>query len=96
MIITNHAYNKLKSRTGLNKSSFEKLLADAEKEGIRHNDTCGSLRKYFDKVYLTHRNSTATIIYHNFVFVLNGETLITLYAVPHNIQKLIDNMKKEK
>jgi hypothetical protein len=95
MIVSDHAYERLKNRTGLKKKTFQKLVEESKIYGIKHKDTSGSLKKYFDKVYLSNGNSTATTIYKNFVFVSKGETLITVFPAPHYIQKLIKNLNKK-
>lgn len=51
-IVTQHGKKRLKERAGLNKKAAEKNADKAFQEGIKHSEVSGSLRKYFDGLYL--------------------------------------------
>lgn len=63
----------------------------ALKHGLYREDTSGSLRRYLDKLYWSHRKCFGVIVVHNYtVFVLDGTTVITAFELPHKYKHNFD------
>ena len=87
LIITNHAADRFHERMGLPKRVVTRNAARALELGITHADTSGQLRKYLDKLYLAQESANNIRVYGNTVYIFYFDTLITLFALPRNLQK---------
>ena len=88
IIITDHAYDRMKERLGWNKKAAERMAQKAFQEGIQHWETKGSLHRYLDSIYLSHRNATAMRIYGQAIFIFKEDKLLTVYAMPPKYRRM--------
>lgn len=95
-IITRHGEKRSRKRLGLKKKAIERDVEAALEQGATHADTRGRLRKFLDKLYLSHENATNMRIHRGRVYLFNEDTLITVITLPGNLQKTADNIKKKK
>lgn len=97
--LTKHSNDRMKERMNLNKSAKQKKADTVFEKGIRHEESTGSLRKYFDYLYL-HTNgyhSGEIRIYGREVFVfLNDGTLKTVFPLPKQYNQNVDKIMKRK
>ena len=85
MTITEHAYERAKERCGWNHKALNRMLEKVIAHGKRHSDYAGNMRRWIDKVYLTHKSASKLLIYGNYVFIFIGDSLITVYNIPRNL-----------
>ena len=85
--VTNHAARRTKERLGLPKKLSHKNAENALRYGIRHSDTSGSLNRYISALYWKHETANNVRIYCNNVYILHGETLITIFPLPQKYRK---------
>ena len=89
MIITEHAYKRAKERLKWKNSVLDKMAEIALKEGLRHKDTKGTLRKYIDKLWLKYKNCNNIRIYGENIYIFPGSTLVTIYRLDNKLIKYI-------
>lgn len=88
--LTKHAIKQAKSRLGWNESTLQRMVPKIMSDGIKHNQTKGSLKKFMDHTYTKYGDANNMRIYGEDLFIFSGNTLITLYRIPN---KLINNLK---
>lgn len=86
-VITDHALKRLKKRTGFGKKTLKKLVREALSDGLKHSEAIGRLLKYYDYLYLSHKNADNIKIYKNFVFLFQDYVLITMFPLTGRYQK---------
>lgn len=97
IIITDHAFDRLKERSGLNKKAAVKLAEKAYNKGIKHSDTSGTLYRYVSSVAGDSHKGATIRLYGDKVFIFNRNNknenkervikLITVMQMPNNIVK---------
>jgi hypothetical protein len=95
-IITNHGEQRVKDRVGVSKKLAEKMADKALEFGIKHDEVAGELKKYLDRIYLSHKVSNNTRIYNQKVYLFNGKKLISVLDLPSKFHKTVDKIKKHK
>jgi len=87
IIITDHAFDRAKERLSMSRSAFIRISETAYEDGIVQKEVAGSLRRYLDKLYLSHKQAGNIRLYGENVFLFGGNVLITVFQVPPNIRK---------
>ena len=82
IVITEHAYDRMKERLGWNRKAGQRMANKAYTEGKTHGETRVSLHRYLDSVYLSYGNANQMRIYGEALFIFSGSRLITVYALP--------------
>jgi len=94
--LTHHAEARGKERAGLNRKALERAADAARLNGLRQQDTAGSLRRYLDRLAITHPGK-APVIHGQHVYVFAGKALITVMELPHKHRRAAaDCLKKRK
>lgn len=96
VVVTDHGARRTKERVGLSKKLAEKNAEKALAFGLTHADTKAGLHKYLDKLYLSNGTANNMRIYHHYIYMFRGNTLITILPLPNNLCKLADKLQKEK
>ena len=94
--VTKHAEDRLKERSGISKSSLEKVTRTALEKGIRHDETIGSLRRYIDSLFLSRMIANNIRLWGDKVFLFRGETLITVTQIPHKYMRTVNDIREKK
>jgi len=89
VIITDHAFDKIKERMGFKKKVAIKMTKMAIEKGLSHKDTKGRLNKYITSLWGYNKNANNIKIYGHYIFIFSGNTLITVYLLPNNLKKLM-------
>lgn len=89
--ISEHAYDRAKDRLSWKPDVLEKMAKRALKEGIKHSDTVGKLKRYISKLFLQYRKANNIRIYGQNIYFFHNNYLLTIYRVP---TKLIKYLKK--
>ena len=92
--VSRHALQRLRERCGLNKKSAERLAQKAYEKGIRHGQTKGNLNKWVTAQHFKNENIDNLIIYGDNLYLFDGEILVTVFRVPNNLLKNLENMVK--
>jgi len=96
MYITNHARDRLKERCGLPKKALERNAKNALYKGISHNECVGSLKKYLDYLYLSHKNGNNIKIYNNHVYIFFVDRLVTVLTLPNIYKGALNKLNKRR
>lgn len=99
VVLTQHAYDRLRERLGLSKKAAERIAIKAYENGIRHGETNGRLFKYILSMTYAYKNKGACNILYGenvYCFVNEGEIarLITVFGIPKNLLDI--SLKKQK
>lgn len=86
-VLTDHAKKRLKERLGTTKKSSISVANNALASGKRHSDYRGAARKFLDKTFLSYKSANNMRVFNNYVFIFNGNTLITVLPFPKRFQK---------
>ena len=91
MIISDHAYKRIKERCGLPKKAVERSAMIAFRKGLTHKESTGSLKRYFDYLFLSHKKGTNIRLYGNHVYVFSQNSLVTVLPLPNEHKKSLKN-----
>ena len=81
--ISNHAFDRMHERLGLNKKAYEL--------GLTHNQASGNLYKYISQQHNLYKHKGSCIkIYGENVFIFNQQVnkiiLVTVFQLPNNLK----------
>lgn len=85
-VTTNHSKKRIKERMGIPRKAIERQVKLALERGYSHSETKSNLKKYLDKIYLSHKIANNLKVYNNHIFLFNNNTLITVFKLPANLQ----------
>ena len=94
--VTRHAEKRTRSRLGLPKRAAGKNAERALRDGIRHKDVNGSLRRLVDALYFRNMAGNNIRIYNSFVYIFHDQTLITVFNLPRRYQQAAIKLQKER
>lgn len=88
VILTNHAYDRMKERVGIGKKAADRLSEKAYAAGIDRNSVKGSLQKYIESKEW--RDFSKCKIYGEIVYCFadspEGIVLMTVFWIPTNLR----------
>ncbi len=87
--ITEHAYEQAKKRFKLKPDSLVKIVERAMESGISHSQKHGQLKRYFDKLFFTHRSANNIRVYGEYVLIICDGSLVTLYQLPNKLRSKV-------
>lgn len=104
--VSDHAFNRIKERSGINKKAAQRLAERAYHNGIKHNEVTGSLHKFISGICKKSKTSGTDIrIYGDKAFLFSikgkfaeeliskdGEKIITLITILQVPNYLIKNV----
>lgn len=93
--VTKHATRRTKERVGLPKRLSKKNAEKALQEGIRHEETRGSLHRYIGALYWRNQTANNVRIYCNNVYIFHDDILITIFPLPQKYRKTAERLWKE-
>ena len=96
IIITSHAFQRAKERLSLNQTAFARLAVSSYKNGLRHSEVKGKLRKYCDKIWNEHKIANNIRIYGENIFIFINKNLVTVYQLPTDLRKHAKYCKNKK
>ncbi len=94
--VSRHARKRTKERIGLSKKTVERNAEKAFEFGITHKEAKGQLKKYLTKLFLTNRTINNLRVYHRYVYLFAGNTLVTVIPLPNNLIDLADKIQDRK
>jgi len=96
LYISRHAEQRLRERSGLNKSSVIRIAHRAYNRGISHCETKGDLKKWISELYLHSGTANNIKIYGDKAFLFHYNELITVLQVPQRFANNMSNYVKQK
>lgn len=97
MIVTKHAKKRIHERLNINKKGSKKLAQKAIKKGISHSEATGQLKKYMDKLFLSHRSACNLRVYNQATFIFDRKFfLITVIPLPKDLNKIVAKINERK
>ncbi len=96
LYITNHAEGRFRERVKLPKKLVTKSARLALDRGITHAEATGSLKRYFDKLYLQNESANNIRVYCGTVYIFSYDTLVTLFPLPQNLRKIAAELQRKK
>lgn len=79
---------------GVSKKSTERVAGLALERGLQHKDFSGSLSRYLDFLYLSHKKGGGMRIYNNQVFIFTKQHhLITVLDLPSKYHKVVKQVQ---
>ena len=109
--VTDHAFNRLRERSGINRKAAVRLSERAYKDGLKHNEVSGDVFKYMSSVATKSNRGCSLRLYGDKVFIFNKSSknneiitdnegnrvikLITIVQIPTNLIKKV-NIQMEK
>ena len=96
VVMKNHSVKRTKERIGLSKKIADKNAQRALEYGITHSEAKGGLCRYLDKLYLSNGNANNVRVYHRYVYLFRGNTLLTIIPLPNKFYALADKLQKQK
>lgn len=94
MEITEHAFDRVKERSGLNHDAAIRIAQKALENGIAHSQCKGSLKRWVDKVYFTNKAANNIRLYGDKCYVFTGDRLITVLQIPAKLRNHMKDMVK--
>lgn len=94
-IITHHAHERAGERLGLNAKAIRRTAVKALEKGLAHCETGGSLKRYCDKLFLTHRKATNMRIYGEHIWLFTGRVLLTVLLLPNELKATARTLLKD-
>lgn len=105
--ITDHAYDRIKERMGLNKKAANRIVPVAYRDGIQHSETTGTLYRYIGSLTRSYMKKGACFkIYGENVFCFvnqkdreSGEKigiLLTVWIIPKDYRKQVLGLQRKK
>ena len=90
VIITYHAYNRLKKRKNWNKKTADRMVKLIYQSGKREEDIKGYLKCYL-KQKKREGSNVEFVLYGKDFYLFDGNVLVTVYSVPtmHTAYKAI-------
>lgn len=95
--ISDHGGQRGTERLSLSSKAFARTAAIAFKEGLRHDETTGPLKRYFDKVFLSGSHASQIRAYGQHLYLFSAdETLITVLLLPPLLQRIVTKLLSRK
>jgi hypothetical protein len=92
--ITEHAYDRAKSRLKWSADSLKRAAEKAHQSGIMHSQTKSHLNKYITSLWFKYKKCNNIRIHGEVIFFFKNNILITVYQLPHNLKKQLKYCKK--
>jgi hypothetical protein len=112
IVVTDHAFDRIKERSGINKKAAVWLAERAYQKGLSHNETNGGLDKYISSVAGKSNKDNRIKIYGDKLFIFNlsnkqnvkeytekGELiirLVTVLSLSPNLTKKANVLRSKK
>lgn len=110
IVVSRHALDRMRERSGLNKKSVQKVAERAYEKGIKHSDVHGDLYRYISGVAGRSSRGADIRLYGDKAFIFNKNRLsdnrvklidkyillVTVIQLPPNLVKKLQYVKDSK
>lgn len=91
--VTHHGEERLAERCGLSRKAQLRHAEAALREGFRQSDFTGKLRRYLDKLAMSHPG-TWPAVHGEHVFIFGaGDALVTVLHLPHEFRRAVEKAR---
>lgn len=101
--VSEHAFDRLRERSGLNRSAANKLVVQAFTKGLKHGETVGRLFKWVSSASRTSRTGSTYRVYGDKLYIFSPDykeentfTLVTVMQVPSNLSNIVKVSREKK
>lgn len=94
--LTEHAKDRGKERLGLAKAALLRTAEIALRDGFKHRELSGPLRRYVDGLYLKRGTANNIRIHGEQVFVFDGDKLITVHPAPQHLRPHLAKLRRHR
>ena len=94
--VTVHAQERGRQRLGLHRCALQRTADRVLAEGIKHSEVTGRLRRFLDRLYLSHRPANGIRIHGEQIYVFNGVILITVFPVPTEFRGALAKLRTKR
>jgi hypothetical protein len=91
--LTDHSRIRAGERCGWTPSTLQRMAPRILAEGIGRTATSGSLRRYLDKLVITHGKGDNLRLFGHDTFIFQGEVLITVMHLPARWHATVDKLR---
>ena len=97
--ISNHAFERMHERLGLNKKVIIRMVEKAYELGLTHSQTSGNLHKYISQQHNLYKHKgSCNKIYGENVFIFNQQVnkiiLVTVFQLPNTLKSVALPLQK--
>ena len=83
---TEHAEKRLRKRLGLKRKAVERYVMEAIAGGTLAKNLKGRFKRFYDKISIQYKSGNNTFAYCGWLFIVQDDTLITVYEVPKHLK----------
>ena len=93
MIITDHGEERVRKRVGVPKGAVQAAAERAFENGIKREETSGSLRRYLDAEH--HKENANNIrVWSEKVWIFYDKRLVTVFPLPQKYRKTVQKIRR--
>lgn len=85
--VTYHAEARVRERMGVPKRAVARMAERAFREGAKHSEYSGRMRRYLDQVYLKEHKTNQLRVYNQCLFLFADDVLLTAWQLPQELRK---------
>ena len=82
LVITKHAYTRMKERNGWNKKAAKRMVSRIYNDGVRPDQVKGYLKSWVNAKYEYSNEGDEYILFGNKLYIFNGMTMLTVLPTP--------------
>ena len=82
IVLTRHAYLRMKERNGWSKKASERMAARIYLEGLRPEQVKGYLKGWINKKCSKSSQGNEFVLFGEMLYIFNGRTMLTVLPTP--------------
>lgn len=82
LVITKHAYTRMKERNGWNKKAATRMVSRIYSDGVRPEQVKGYLKKWVNTKYEYMNDGDEYVLFGDKLYIFNGMTMLTVFPIP--------------
>ena len=90
VIVTNHAYDRVRERVGLPKRAVERLARTAMQRGRTSDEFNGFMALYLDRVQDRHNPDAVVKVFRGYMWLFCDNRLLTVIQIPKDLRRVIE------
>lgn len=83
-----HGRQRVKQRVGIKSAAVDGLVERVLAEGVTHAEAGGHLKRYMDKLFLSHGTANQMRVYNEHVYIIREGVLVTVLPLPHSLRRI--------
>ena len=82
LVITKHAYTRMKERNGWNKKAATRMVSRIYSDGVRPEQVKGYLKGWVNTKYEYRNDGDEYVLFGDKLYIFNGTTMLTVLPTP--------------